>query len=172
MSTVVDSYCALQGFVIVFAIDVGLEALPMVTKTSRQGRASSPYADILRPFRADQTSGRIYIPHIGREFRSANTLPDSAEKTIWGDAQKQSLMETVEASDATFKILFTATAVVGPDRDSKKDNHANQVFQKEGESKMIFSTHSRSDPSLKISETFKRISTDGIGARIILLNKI
>jgi alkaline phosphatase D len=69
----------------------------------------------------------------GREFRSANTLPDSAEKTIWGDAQKQWLMETVEASDATFKLLFTATPVVGPDRDSKKDNHANKVFQTEGD---------------------------------------
>jgi alkaline phosphatase D len=69
----------------------------------------------------------------GREFRSANTLPDSAQKTIWGDEQKQWFMETVEASDATFKVLFTATPVVGPDRDSKKDNHANQVFQTEGE---------------------------------------
>jgi len=38
----------------------------------------------------------------------------------------------VEASDATFKLLFTATPVVGPDRASKKDNHANAVFQTEG----------------------------------------
>ena len=68
----------------------------------------------------------------GREFRSANSQPDSTEKSIWGESQKKWFMETVEASDATFKILFTATPVVGPDRETKKDNHANKVFQTEG----------------------------------------
>lgn len=68
----------------------------------------------------------------GREFRSANTLMDSEAKSIWGYEQKKWFTETVEASDATFKLLFTATPVVGPDRDKKKDNHANAVFQTEG----------------------------------------
>ena len=68
----------------------------------------------------------------GREFRSANTLMDSEAKSIWGYEQKKWFTETVEASDATFKLLFTATPVVGPDRDRKKDNHANAVFQTEG----------------------------------------
>lgn len=68
----------------------------------------------------------------GREFRSDNSAPDNEEKTIWGEEQKKWFMETVEASDATFKVLFTATPVVGPDRDTKKDNHANKVFETEG----------------------------------------
>ncbi|GAB2785880.1 alkaline phosphatase D family protein [Rhabdobacter roseus] len=68
----------------------------------------------------------------GREFRSPNTLPDSPDKTIWGSAQKQWFTRSVEASDATFKILFSPTPVVGPDRDKKTDNHANKAFQSEG----------------------------------------
>lgn len=68
----------------------------------------------------------------GREFRSANTDPDGEQKSIWGAEQKNWFTETVEASDATFKLLFTATPVVGPDRESKRDNHANSVFETEG----------------------------------------
>jgi hypothetical protein len=44
---------ACQGFIVFVAFNVGLEAPPIVTKPSRQGGASSPYADILRPFRAE-----------------------------------------------------------------------------------------------------------------------
>lgn len=68
----------------------------------------------------------------GREFRSANTDVDGEEKSIWGEEQKGWFTETVEASDATFKLLFTATPVVGPDRERKRDNHANKVFGTEG----------------------------------------
>lgn len=68
----------------------------------------------------------------GREFRSPNTAPDGHDKSIWGEEQKEWFVSTVNESDATFKILFTATPVVGPDRDSKKDNHANAVFNHEG----------------------------------------
>jgi hypothetical protein len=43
-----------QGFLVAVALDVGLEAPPMVTKTSRRGAASSPYAGIWRPVRTCQ----------------------------------------------------------------------------------------------------------------------
>lgn len=68
----------------------------------------------------------------GREFRSPNRAEDNASKSIWGAEQKAWFMETVERSDATFKILFTPTPVVGPDRETKVDNHANRTFATEG----------------------------------------
>lgn len=68
----------------------------------------------------------------GREFRSANTDPDDEHKSIWGVEQRKWFTQTVEQSDATFKLLFTATPVVGPDRERKKDNHANAAFGTEG----------------------------------------
>lgn len=69
----------------------------------------------------------------GREYRSENSMEDGPEKTIWGEDQKHWFQDTVNASDATFKILMTATPVVGPDRERKSDNHANTSFQSEGE---------------------------------------
>jgi alkaline phosphatase D len=73
----------------------------------------------------------IWLPE-GREYRSANTLPDGPEKTIWGSAQKKWFFDTVRASDATFRILISPTPLVGPDRASKGDNHANAAFATEG----------------------------------------
>ncbi|WP_339904642.1 alkaline phosphatase D family protein, partial [uncultured Cyclobacterium sp.] len=58
----------------------------------------------------------------GREYRSANDMEDGANKSIWGKEQIDWFTKSVEASDATFKLLFTATPVVGPDRERKKDN--------------------------------------------------
>ena len=69
----------------------------------------------------------------GREFRSPNKSADHPGKTIWGEVQKKWFQETVEASDATFKILFSPTPIVGPDREKKTDNHANDAFRTEGE---------------------------------------
>lgn len=69
----------------------------------------------------------------GREFRSANPIPDGPGKTIWGSEQKQWFEETLNASDATIKILFSPTPVVGPDRKKKSDNHANESFETEGD---------------------------------------
>jgi alkaline phosphatase D len=70
----------------------------------------------------------------GREFRSENRVPDSEEKSIWGKEQKKWFTETVEGSDATFKILLSPTPVVGPDRSAGKfDNHANEAFKTEGD---------------------------------------
>ena len=68
----------------------------------------------------------------GRDFRSANTMPDGPEKTIWGAEQLAWFKRTVEASDATFRILISPTPVVGPDREGKNDNHANEGFAYEG----------------------------------------
>ena len=68
----------------------------------------------------------------GRDFRSPNNLPDGPEKSILGDEQKTWLFETLGASEAKFKLVFSPTPIVGPDRDNKKDNHANSIFAHEG----------------------------------------
>lgn len=69
----------------------------------------------------------------GRDYRSPNNLPDGPDKTILGAEQKAWLKQTLTNSDATFKLVFSPTPVVGPDRENKKDNHANAVFAHEGE---------------------------------------
>ncbi len=77
----------------------------------------------------------------GRDYRSPNTMPDGPEKTILGAAQKQWLKSTLQSSDAAFKLVFTPTPIVGPDRPNKSDNHANQAFAHEGaELREYFST--------------------------------
>lgn len=68
----------------------------------------------------------------GRDYRSPNTMPDGPEKTILGQTQKEWLFETLAESDAKFKLIFSPTPVVGPDRKNKKDNHANDTFVYEG----------------------------------------
>jgi len=68
----------------------------------------------------------------GREYRSPNDMEDGEGKSIWGKEQKEWFTASVAESDATFKILFTATPVVGPDRENKKDNHSNSNFNYEG----------------------------------------
>ncbi|WP_262247362.1 alkaline phosphatase D family protein [Parapedobacter soli] len=67
-----------------------------------------------------------------REYRSNNDMPDGPGKTIWGGEQIAWFKETIGASNATFKLLISPTPIVGPDRDTKKDNHANRNFQTEG----------------------------------------
>jgi len=68
----------------------------------------------------------------GRDYRSPNNQPDGPEKTIWGKKQKEWFFRTFEESDATFRVLISPTPVVGPDRSSKNDNHANKGFTQEG----------------------------------------
>jgi len=68
----------------------------------------------------------------GRDFRSPNFDPDGPEKTIWGKEQLKWFMSTVLESDATFRVLISPTPVVGPDRKSHYDNHANRSFKYEG----------------------------------------
>lgn len=70
----------------------------------------------------------------GREYRSENNSPDGADKSIWGKEQIKWFVETMESSDATFKVLLSPTPVVGPDRTKgKNDNHANKAYQTEGD---------------------------------------
>ena len=68
----------------------------------------------------------------GRDYRSPNTMVDGPEKTILGCEQKAWLFESLENSDAKFKLIFSPTPIVGPDRKNKKDNHANSGFAHEG----------------------------------------
>lgn len=68
----------------------------------------------------------------GRDFRSPNTMPDGPGKSVWGAEQRRWLQESLLASDAEWKVLVSPTPLVGPDRPSKKDNHANTTFQHEG----------------------------------------
>ena len=74
----------------------------------------------------------------GREFRSSNRDPDGPDKTILGKTQMKWLKGTLAASDATFKIVVSATPIVGPDRKSKRDNHSNQNYQHEGKQLRAF----------------------------------
>ena len=69
----------------------------------------------------------------GRDYRSPNNMPDGPEKTILGAEQKDWLFATLRHSDARFKVICSPTPIVGPDRSGKKDNHANQVFEHEGD---------------------------------------
>ncbi len=68
----------------------------------------------------------------GRDYRSPNDMPDGPQKTILGGEQKAWLLRTLRESKATFKLVFSPTPIVGPDRANKKDNHANAVFEHEG----------------------------------------
>lgn len=68
----------------------------------------------------------------GRDYRSPNNQMDGPEKTIWGVEQKAWFKKTVLESTATWKILISPTPLVGPDRGSKNDNHANSGFAHEG----------------------------------------
>ena len=69
----------------------------------------------------------------GRDYRSPNRMPDGPGKTVWGREQLAWLKRTLLASDAAFKILISPTPMIGPDRSSKTDNHANpRGFMHEG----------------------------------------
>ena len=74
---------------------------------------------------------QIWLPE-GRDFRSPNNMPDGPDKSIWGKEQKEWFKRTVQASDATFRVLINETPVVGPDRTNKHDNLANKDFTHEG----------------------------------------
>jgi len=68
-----------------------------------------------------------------REFRSPNTMPDGPEKTILGERQLRWLQETIDRSDASFRVIISPSIFVGPDREGKNDNHANEGFSHEGQ---------------------------------------
>lgn len=68
----------------------------------------------------------------GRLHRSPNNAPDGPDKSLWGSAQREWLMQSLLDSDADFKVLISPTPIVGPDRGNKADNHANRAFAWEG----------------------------------------
>ena len=68
----------------------------------------------------------------GRDFRSANPMEDGPDKTIWGETQKRWFKQSINESDAVWKIFISPTPTVGPDRESKSDNHSNAAFTHEG----------------------------------------
>ncbi|WP_436715054.1 family 16 glycoside hydrolase [Roseiconus lacunae] len=68
----------------------------------------------------------------GRDFRSPNSMKDGPEKSILGAEQKAWLLQSLRESDATFKVICSPTPIVGPDRKNKRDNHANDIFEHEG----------------------------------------
>ena len=87
-----------------------------------------------KPYRTLQWGKDLQIWFLeGREYRSANDMPDGEGKSIWGTEQKEWLSRTIRESKATFKIVCSPTPVVGPDRPTKKDNHANKTFATEGD---------------------------------------
>ncbi|MDB4796726.1 alkaline phosphatase D family protein [bacterium] len=69
----------------------------------------------------------------GRDYRSPNDMPDGEGKSIWGVEQKAWFKKGVLASDAPFKVLFSPTPIVGPDRANKRDNHSNRNWTYEGD---------------------------------------
>ncbi len=71
-----------------------------------------------------------------RDFRSPNFDPDGPEKSLWGKEQMEWFKRTVEASDATFKILISPTPIVGPDhlwKGDMNDNHVDPGWKYEGD---------------------------------------
>ncbi|MBX3436531.1 MAG: sulfatase-like hydrolase/transferase [Planctomycetaceae bacterium] len=84
----------------------------------------------------DEPDGKTYRTHrVSRDLqvwfpenrlhRSPNGTPDGPGKSIWGAEQKAWLMQTLLASDATFKLLISPTPMIGPDDKRKTDNHTN-----------------------------------------------
>jgi alkaline phosphatase D len=76
------------------------------------------------------TDIELWLPE-ARDYRTPNDGPDGAGKTIWGAEQKAWLMRSLRASNATWKILVNPNPIVGPDRTTKNDNHANPGFAHE-----------------------------------------
>ena len=60
-------------------------------------------------------------------------MDDGPGKTIWGVEQMAWFKETVNESDATFRILISPSPIVGPDHANKFDNHSNVNFTYEGD---------------------------------------
>ncbi|WP_236975546.1 alkaline phosphatase D family protein [Membranihabitans maritimus] len=116
--------------------DVYPDSLPLEEFTLEDGlkiwRENVPLKD--KPYRTIRWGKDLQIWLVeGREYRSPRNVPTGEQRTIWGKEQKSWFQKTVNESDATFKILISATPVVGPDRKNKKDNHANLMFQNEGD---------------------------------------
>ncbi|MFR9650874.1 MAG: alkaline phosphatase D family protein [Rikenellaceae bacterium] len=109
---------------------------PMKDMTFKDGveiwRAMTPIKD--RPYNNFRWGRDLEVWVVeGREYRDDNWIDDNDKKTILGEEQKRWLKQSIESSDATFKVLLSNTPVVGPDRPTKRDNHANPPFVHEGD---------------------------------------
>jgi alkaline phosphatase/alkaline phosphatase D len=82
--------------------------------------------DDAKTFRTHRISRdlQIWLPE-NRMYRSPNKMPDGPQKTIWGAEQKAWLKQTLDESNATFKLLLSPTPMIGPDDLRKTDNHAD-----------------------------------------------
>ena len=93
-----------------------LEQLPLAA-------ADEPDAKTYRTHRVSRDL-QIWFTE-NRMYRSPNKTPDGPGKSIWGAAQKAWLKDTLQASQATFKLLISPTPMIGPDDRRKTDNHTN-----------------------------------------------
>lgn len=104
--------------------------LPLPETGRRVLMEQLPYAPFEEPaaktYRTHRLSKelQIWLPE-NRFYRTPNAMPDGPDKTIWGAEQKRWLMESLQASDATYKLLISPTPMVGPDDRRKTDNHCN-----------------------------------------------
>lgn len=78
---------------------------------------------LYRTYRAGNLAQFWFLDN--RTLRSANRSVDGPEKSIWGETQRAWLKQTLASSDAVFKIIFTSTPMIGPDKktDRSPDNH-------------------------------------------------
>ena len=70
----------------------------------------------------------------GRDDRSPPRIHDGPDKTLWGPEQLAWLKKQLLASDADWRVPISPTPIIGPDRVTKNDNHADpQGFWTEGQ---------------------------------------
>lgn len=103
------------------------------TQGQRIFREQVPAPPANRPLYRTVKAGadlELWLPE-ARDYRSPNDGPDGPEKSIWGAEQKKWLKASLQASRATWKILVNPNPIVGPDRPTKNDNHANPGFTHE-----------------------------------------
>lgn len=93
--------------------------------------APPPFAPMYRTVRAGADL-EFWLPD-SRDYRSPNNAPDGPGKSIWGLEQKRWLLASLQASNATWKVLVNPNPIVGPDRQTKNDNHANTGFSHESQ---------------------------------------
>ena len=94
-----------------------IEQLPVAPARGQQERPDLPHPSG-QPRLANLADRESHVPQSQRHARRA-------EQIDWGVEQKAWLRETLQASDATFKILISPTPLIGPDDLRKTDNHAD-----------------------------------------------
>ncbi len=103
---------------------------PSPAVAQRMMREQLPFApmgdDKAKTYRTHRVSKDLQIWLVeNRIYRSPNKMKDGPDKSIWGREQRDWLKRTLQASDATFKLLISPNPMVGPDDARKIDNHTN-----------------------------------------------